>query len=91
MAIYNIIYHSPENAVYLWNGSSFDLMSKEENEGLFYSGKSFDEDQVTEAMLQSRKAARKQFPGDPEPGIEKAEIPVNDKDTEGGHRHHMTT
>jgi len=91
MAIYNIIYRSPENAIYLWNGSSFDLLGKEENDKLFYSGKSFDEDEVAEAMRQSRKSAKKQFPADRKLTIEKAEIRVNDKDTRGGHRHHMTT
>jgi hypothetical protein len=91
MAIYNIIYRSPEEATYLWNGSSFDLLGEEEKDKLFYSGKSFDEDEVTEAMRQSRKSARKQFPADLKLNIEKAEIRVNDKDTGGGHRHHMTT
>ena len=91
MAIYNIIYRSPEHAIYLWNGSSFDLMGDEENGKLFYSGKSFDENEVKAAMLKCRKAACKQFPEKQEPQIEKKEIPVNNKDTEGGHRHHMTT
>ncbi|MGZ3776151.1 MAG: hypothetical protein ACXVIY_10090 [Mucilaginibacter sp.] len=91
MAIYNIIYRSPKSAIYLWNGSSFDLLGKEDNGRLFYSGKSFDEDEVVEAIRKSRETARKQFPADRELKIEKAEIPVNNKDTKGGHRHHMTT
>jgi hypothetical protein len=91
MAIYNIIYRAPGDAIYLWNGSGFDLLGKEENKKLFFSGKSFNEDEVTGAMLQSRETARKQFPADREPNIAKTEIPVNDKDIDGGHRHHMTT
>lgn len=91
MAIYNIIYRSPGNAIYLWNGSGFDLLGKEKNDTLFYSGKSFDENEIKAAMLKCRKAARRQFSGKGEPQIEKKEIPVNDKDQEGGHKHHMTT
>jgi len=91
MAIYNIIYHSKDNESFLWNGSSFDKLGKEENTGLFYSGKTFDENDVAAAVSKSRKAAHKQFPDDTRPQIKKTEIPVNNSDSEGGHRHHMTS
>ncbi|HTI58222.1 hypothetical protein [Mucilaginibacter sp.] len=90
MAIYNIIYKSPEGKDYLWNGSSFDRL-KEENEKLFFSGKSYDEDEMPGALLKSYKAARELFPADEDIRLEPVEIPVNDKDTEGGHRHRMTS
>jgi len=91
MAIYNIIYRSQDDESYLWNGSSFDKLSRKENEGLFYSGMAFDEDEIAAAIDESRAAAQHQFPHDGNPQIEKAEVPVNDSDTEGGHHHNMTS
>jgi hypothetical protein len=91
MAIYNIIYHSKGGESYLWNGSSFDKLGKQENTGLFFSGKAFDEDEVAEAIEYSVRAAREQFPRDCEPRIEKAEVPVNDGDTKGGHHQSMSS
>ena len=90
MAIYNIIYKASDDKDYLWNGSSFDLL-KEENEKLFFSGKSYNEDEMAEALLKSYKAAKESFPADTDIRLEPMEILVNDKDTDGGHRHHMTS
>ncbi|MFB9843201.1 hypothetical protein [Mucilaginibacter ginsenosidivorans] len=90
MAIYNITYKAPDDKDYLWNGSTFDLV-KEENEKLFFSGKSYNEDEMAEALLKSYKAAKQLFPADNDIHLEPVEIPVSDQDTEGGHRHRMTS
>jgi len=91
MVIYNIIYLSPGHQTFLWNGSSFDLLENIDAGKLFYSGKTYSEDHVMEAMLKSREAAHRIFPEDIDPKIEKKEIPVHDNHAEGGHSHLMST
>jgi hypothetical protein len=90
MVIYNIIYSSPGHKTFLWNGSDFDLLENADAGKLFYSGKTYSEDQATEAILKSREAAHRIFPQDADPKIEKKEIPVHDSHAEGGHAHLMS-
>jgi len=91
MTIYNIVYSSPDHKTYLWNGRDFDLLPDADDSKLFYSGKAYTEDEVIEAVIQSRETASQIFTDDPEPKIDRKEIPVNDSNTEGGHSHHMST
>lgn len=60
MAKYNIILKSGGDD-YLWNGKSFDKIGDEDREVLLYSGKSVKEDEVDEAIKQSKEAASKLF------------------------------
>jgi hypothetical protein len=91
MAIYNVVYSSPDRKAYLWNGQDFDLLPDSDDDKLFFSGKTYDDNEVTDAMLKSRDAAHHIFPGDADPKIEKKEIPVNDHNSEGGHHQHMSS
>jgi len=91
MAIYNIIYTSPDNEAYLWNGSGFDLLRNEENDKLFYSGKSYDEDEVAQALLKSYNLAKAIFPDDNDVRLDPIEIQAGDNDAQSEHRHHMTS
>ena len=77
MSNYNIIFTSPDNDPYLWNGTSFDKLENEDRESLFYSGISIEEGKVTEALKKSRAAAKKLFPGDKAPGMKAVEIKVS--------------
>jgi hypothetical protein len=62
MADYSIIYIVGGKRSYLWNGSSFDLLNKKENEKLLFSGKSYTEDQLPDVLQLARKAAKQSFP-----------------------------
>lgn len=61
MADYNIIYTSTDNKPYLWNGSSFDLLSKKENEKLRFSGKSYTDKEIAEAAEKPGKQQKVNF------------------------------
>ncbi|MBS1526215.1 MAG: hypothetical protein JST19_11230 [Bacteroidetes bacterium] len=89
MADYNIIYTSSKGKPYLWNGSSFDLIKKSENEKLLFSGASYTEKDLNEALEKSRDAAKKLFPGDERPEIKPVEVPVNSKSDAPGHSPHI--
>jgi hypothetical protein len=91
MAIYNIIYTSPEKETWLWNGNSFDLLKNKDNENLFFSGSGIVDTKLISSMKKAREAAQKQFPYDKKQEIDKVEITVNDKDTKGGHSAHTTS
>ncbi|MFI5159662.1 MAG: hypothetical protein ACHQHN_00225 [Sphingobacteriales bacterium] len=91
MAIYNIIYTSPQKETYLWNGSSFDLLKNKDNAGLFFSGSNIEDKKLASVLKKARAFAGKQFPDDKAARISEVEIAVNDKDTEGGHSGHMTS
>lgn len=89
MADYNIIYTSTDKRSYLWNGSSFDLLSKDENEKLLFSGKSYDDKEVTSAAEKAREAAKLQFPEDKIIRLHRVEVPVNGKSGAPGHTPHI--
>ncbi|MGN6637660.1 MAG: hypothetical protein ACTHJ8_02030 [Mucilaginibacter sp.] len=89
MADYNIIYTSPDNKPYLWNGSSFDLLSTNENEKLLFSGKSYDDKEVNGAAEKAREAAKRQFPEDTNIRLHQVEVPVNGKSDAPGHTPHI--
>lgn len=91
MVIYNIVYLSPGHQTFLWNGSGFDLLESVDACKLFYSGKTYSEDQVADAMLKSRAAAHRIFPGDTYPKIEKRKITIHHSQAEGGHAHLMSS
>ncbi|HVW15389.1 MAG TPA: hypothetical protein VHB54_16275 [Mucilaginibacter sp.] len=89
MADYNIIYTSSKGEPWLWNGSSFDLIKKSENEKLLFSGASYTEKDLPEILEKSRNAAKKLFPGDENPDINAVEVPVNSQSDAPGHSPHI--
>lgn len=91
MADYNIIYHPEQDGPFLWNGSSFDLLSTKDNEKLLFSGKAFEEKELPAAIKKALIAVKKQFPGDEHPKVTQVEVPVNSKDEESGHSKHITS
>ena len=91
MADYNIIYTSPDNERYLWNGSEFDHLRSVGNEKLMYSGKSYEEKELPGALKKSRNSARRMFPDDKHPQLKKVKVPVNSKDEEKGHTPHIVS
>ncbi len=91
MAVYNIIYTSPDKETYLWNGSSFDLLRNRDNDNLFFSGGNIEDKDLPPALKTAREVAAMQFPDDKTLKIDNVEISINDKDTESGHAGHMTT
>jgi hypothetical protein len=91
MADYNIIYISPDNEYYLWNGSEFDHLRSVGNEKLMYSGKSYEEKEVSAALKKSRNAVKRMFSDDKHPQIKQVEVPVNSKDEEKGHTPHIAS
>lgn len=89
MPDYNIIYTSLDDEPYLWNGSGFDLLRKEENEKLLFSGKTFESKELPAALKKSRAAAKKIFPADSAPKIKEVKVPVNNKSNAAGHSPHI--
>jgi hypothetical protein len=78
MAKYNIIYTTPHHDHYLWNGISFDKIEKAEQELLRFSGKSFKEEELTDAISDCKKAITQSFPKDDNPEIKTVQIAVSD-------------
>ena len=76
MLKYNIIYTSPGNDDYLWNGTGFDKLKSVDREPLLFSGKAIKEDELQEALKKCKTAAQKLFPGDEEPSIKWIEVVV---------------
>jgi len=74
---YNLIYTSKDNDHYLWNGKAFDKLESTGREVLFYSGKSIEQGEVQKALKKCRTAAKKLFPDDASPEINKVEIKVS--------------
>lgn len=91
MADYNIIYTATDDKPYLWNGRGFDLLSNKENEKLLFSGKSYNDKEVAEALKKSREAAKLQFPDDRNIHVKQVEVPVNSKSDAAGHTPHITS
>jgi len=91
MADYNIIYTSADDKTYLWNGSNFDLLHNEDNAGLMFSGKTYEDKEVAKALKTARAKVKKTFPEDRPAKVSKVEVVVNDKDEEKGHSKHLTS
>jgi hypothetical protein len=89
MADYNIIYIVGGKRSYLWNGSSFDLLSKKENEKLLFSGKSYTEDELPDALQLARKAAKQNLPLRKSLRLKQVQIPVNNTSEFQGHSPHI--
>ncbi len=77
MSKYNIIYESPSGENYLWNGKSFDDLESTEREVLFFSGKSVKNEEVKDALIKCKAAAKALFPEDSDPKIKTVEINVS--------------
>lgn len=77
MPSYNIVYTSPSNHIYLWNGRTLDRLNAKERTVLKYSGKSVKDDDVSEAIKQCREAAQLLFPKDNNPQVEKVQLKVS--------------
>jgi hypothetical protein len=77
MSKYNIIYTSPDGENYLWNGKSFDDLESAEREVLFFSGKSVNDEEVKDALIKCKAAAKASFPEDSDPQIKSVEINVS--------------
>jgi hypothetical protein len=78
MPKYNIIYTSPNDDHYLWNGTSLDKLEKEEQEVLLFSGKNFKEGELKDAINDCKKAAKQLFSRDKDPKVKTVEIAVSD-------------
>lgn len=90
MADYNIIYIADDDQHYLWNGSGFDL-TKNENEKLMFSGKTYENKELRGAIKKCRAAVKISFPTDKHPQIKQVEVPINSKDESSGHSRHITS
>lgn len=76
MPQYNIIYTSPQDEPYLWDGSSLDKLEKTGQEVLRFSGKTFSEGELTDAIEACKQAAKKQFPQDEYLKVNSVEVKV---------------
>jgi hypothetical protein len=77
MATYNIIYTSPAEDTYLWNGTGFDKLDNADREVLFYSGRSIKNEEQEEALKKSKAAAQQLFPTDADPKIKSVAVKVS--------------
>jgi hypothetical protein len=77
MPNYNIIYTSPGNDPYLWDGTSLTQLEKTEQEVLRFSGKDFKQDGLPDGIAACKKAAKEMFPKDEELKIKTVEIKVS--------------
>jgi len=91
MANYNIIYKDEDGQHYLWNGSGFDFFTKHENETLLFSGKTYQDEELPDALSKCRKAAKISFPNDKHPKLESLLVTVGSKDEQKGHSSHITS
>lgn len=78
MPKYNVIYTAPNNYHYLWNGASLDKLEKAEQETLRFSGKSFKEEELANAIADCKETIAREFPKDIDPEIGVVEIAVSD-------------
>lgn len=76
MPKYNIIYTSPQDEPYLWNGTSLDKLENTEQEVLRFSGKVFEEDELQDAVKACKKAAKEMFPMDEFLKVDAVEVKV---------------
>ena len=77
MANYNIIFTSPENDAYIWNGTSLEKLKSTDSEVLFFSGKSIKEEDLLGALNKCKEAVKAMFPKDNNPDIKTVEIKVS--------------
>jgi hypothetical protein len=78
MPKYNIIYTTPHHDHYLWNGTSLTKLEKAGQETLMFSGKSFKEEELADAIANCKKAIARSFPKDTDPEIKSVQIAVSD-------------
>jgi hypothetical protein len=78
MSKYNIIYTSPDNGHYLWNGTELFTIEKTGQEELRFSGKIFTQDELPDGIMACKKAANELFPKDEQPQIKAVEVKVSD-------------
>jgi hypothetical protein len=76
MPQYNIIYTSPHDEPFLWNGASLDKLEKSGQEVLRYSGKVFSDGELDEAVAACKKAAQVMFPDDKYLKVNTVEVKV---------------
>jgi hypothetical protein len=76
MPQYNIIYTSPHDEPYLWNGTSLDKLEKTGQEVLRFSGKVFGEGELANAIAACKNAAKQMFPDDEYLKIDTVEVKV---------------
>lgn len=76
MLKYNIIYTSPGNDDYLWNGTGFDQLKSVDSEPLLFSGKAIKEGDLQAALNECKTAAKKLFPEDKAPDIKSLVVVV---------------
>lgn len=76
MASYNIIYKSPGHNHYLWNGTGFDTINDSGRETLRFSGKTYTQDELPNALKKCREAIQHTFPADTDPELQAVEIDV---------------
>jgi hypothetical protein len=76
MPKYNIIYTSPHDEPYLWNGTSLDKLEKTGQEVLRFSGKIFGANELTSAIAACKKAAKEMFPNDEYLKVDTVEVKV---------------
>jgi hypothetical protein len=91
MADYNIIYIAKDHQHYLWNGSGFDFFDKKENEKLMFSGKTYEDKELTAALKKCREAVKIAFPVDTDPDLKPVKVLVNSKDESKGHAGHISS
>jgi hypothetical protein len=77
MSAYNIIYKSPSNETWLWNGTAFDKLDSSDKEVLFYSGISIKKDDLGKALEKCKEAVRLLFPKDSDPKISEVEVKIS--------------
>jgi len=77
MSAYNIIYTSTNDTPYLWNGTLLFELEKEEQEVLKFSGSSFKNEELKEAIEECKAAIAEMFPTDDNPKIKTVEIKVS--------------
>jgi len=77
MPAYNIIYTSTNDTPYLWNGTLLFELEKEEQEVLKFSGSSFKNEELKEAIEECKAAIAEMFPTDDNPKIKTVEIKVS--------------
>ncbi len=78
MSKYNIIYTSPGQEHYLWNGFSLDQLEKTGQEALAFSGRNFKAEEIADAIEACRGEVSKLFPKDTPPEIKAVEIAVSE-------------
>jgi hypothetical protein len=76
MSTINIIYQSSTDGSYLWNGSAFDKLENEDQESLFYSGKSLVKNTLYQELEKVMTALARDFPSDKRPEVKYVEVPV---------------